>query len=175
MNLSLPYFSETAERTPQMQDYGNQLWDNDQSSQDAEVQKLTAELEALKKENAELKAKKPSVWFGAMPESNGKQNFTAILYTGGQNHWSSTASLTLDRGELENRVRYTADFAKWILDGAEPGHEPDILDPKYRDPKCIPSEQLVAFLKEKENHLTRQQRIQLKELIQNSIHFVKIK
>lgn len=63
-----------------------------------------------------------SVWYGPMPESNGKSNYTAILHRKGQ-LWSG---ITLDRSEYPDRVRYEADRARFLI--GEMAEEPCILN-----------------------------------------------
>lgn len=46
------------------------------------------------------------VWYGPMPESNGKTNWTAILHRKDE-CWSE--GITIDRSEYPDRVRYEAD------------------------------------------------------------------
>lgn len=60
------------------------------------------------------------VWFGAMPESNGKSNWTAILHTG-----DIAEGFTLARSEYKDRVRYSADSARFLI--GELADRPDIL------------------------------------------------
>lgn len=50
------------------------------------------------------------VWEGAMPESNGKSNFTAILYTD-----DITTGITIYRSEYPNRTRYEADRFRHMI------------------------------------------------------------
>ncbi|EPX3843733.1 hypothetical protein ACWY7B_004973, partial [Enterobacter hormaechei] len=45
------------------------------------------------------------VWYGAMPETNGKTNWTAILHRKGDHLWEG---ITIDRSEYPDRVRYEA-------------------------------------------------------------------
>ncbi|WP_175787381.1 hypothetical protein [Burkholderia anthina] len=66
-------------------------------------------------------ASKLAVWYGQMPESNGKSNFTAILHNG-----DITAGITLERSEYPDRVRYEADRASWLI--GELTEQPDILN-----------------------------------------------
>ncbi|MEX3983748.1 hypothetical protein AB4Y45_32720 [Paraburkholderia sp. EG287A] len=66
-------------------------------------------------------APKLAVWYGAMPESNGKSNFTAILHNG-----DISSGITLDRSEYPDRVRYEADRARWLI--GELAEEPFILE-----------------------------------------------
>lgn len=61
------------------------------------------------------------VWFGAMPESNGKSNWTAILHSG-----DFTDGIQLDRSEYKDRVRYEADRARYMI--GEITEQPFILD-----------------------------------------------
>lgn len=60
------------------------------------------------------------VWFGPMPESNGKTNWTAILHRG-----MITKGITIDRSEYKDRVRYEADRMRWMI--GELPEEPDIM------------------------------------------------
>jgi len=65
--------------------------------------------------------KKPvlTVWYGKMPETNGRNNWTAVLRGNG-------ADFTLDRSEYPHRVRYAADTVRHIL--GELPEQPFILD-----------------------------------------------
>lgn len=62
-----------------------------------------------------------TVWYGTMPESNGKTNYTAILHKG-----DVTRGITLDMSEYPDRVRYEADRMRWMI--GELDKEPFILD-----------------------------------------------
>jgi hypothetical protein len=62
-----------------------------------------------------------AVAFGAMPESNGKANWTAILHRG-----DIAAGHTLERSEHHDRVRYEADRVRYLI--GELKEEPFILD-----------------------------------------------
>lgn len=64
-----------------------------------------------------------TVWYGAMPESNGKSNWTAILYRKGGD---ISEGITLARSEYPDRVRYEADRMKYLI--GEIAKEPFILD-----------------------------------------------
>lgn len=64
---------------------------------------------------------KPAVWFGSMPESNGKTNWTAILHRG-----DITEGFTIARSEYHDRVRYEADLVRWCI--GELAERPCILD-----------------------------------------------
>ncbi|MFJ7174548.1 DUF551 domain-containing protein [Citrobacter freundii] len=63
-----------------------------------------------------------TVWYGAMPETNGKINWTAILHRKGQQIWEG---ITIDRSEYPDRVRYEADRMRHLI--GELPDEPDIL------------------------------------------------
>lgn len=63
-----------------------------------------------------------TVWFGPMPESNGKTNWTAVLMPKGGRIWDG---ITLERSEFKDRVRYTADRVRYLLGEYE--EEPDLL------------------------------------------------
>ncbi|MBU9829831.1 hypothetical protein J1779_07790 [Rahnella sp. FC061912-K] len=63
-----------------------------------------------------------SVWYGSMPESNGKENWTAILHRKGV---CISEGITFDRSEYPERVRYAADCMSYLI--GEIQDEPDIL------------------------------------------------
>lgn len=65
-----------------------------------------------------------AVWWGPMPESNGRQNWTAMLYRKGGDIFGS-GSITIDRSEYPDRVRYEADRLRYLI--GEIHEEPDIL------------------------------------------------
>lgn len=70
-----------------------------------------------------------AVWYGKMPESNGKSNWTAILYRkGGEGSLLGGLSdgITIDRSEYPDRVRYEADRMRYLI--GELVDEPFILD-----------------------------------------------
>ena len=69
----------------------------------------------------EAGARKLAVWYGALPESNGMTNWTAILHKG-----DVTAGITIDRSEYPDRVRYEADRMRWMI--GELNEEPFILN-----------------------------------------------
>lgn len=66
-------------------------------------------------------APKLTVWFGAMPESNGKANWTTILHRG-----DMVEGFTIRRSEHHDRVRYDADRVRWLIGDLD--KEPFILD-----------------------------------------------
>ncbi len=67
------------------------------------------------------------VWYGSMPESNGKSNFTAMLRRKDMKGMSGAMSgITLDQSEYPERVRYEADRARYII--GELAERPHILD-----------------------------------------------
>lgn len=63
-----------------------------------------------------------TVWYGAMPETNGKTNWTAILHRKGQHPWEG---ITIECSEYPDRVRYEADRMLHLI--GELADEPDIL------------------------------------------------
>lgn len=63
-----------------------------------------------------------AVWFGEMPESNWKMNWTAILY---RRDGSLMDGVTIYRSEYKDRVRYEADRLRWLIGELE--HKPNIL------------------------------------------------
>ena len=68
-----------------------------------------------------------TVWFGEMPESNGKTNYTAILRRkgGGSILDGLSNGITIARSEYPDRVRYEADRMRFLI--GEIDFEPDIL------------------------------------------------
>lgn len=69
-----------------------------------------------------------TVWYGSMPESNGKTNWTAILYRkGGEGSLIGALSkgITISRSEYPDRVRYEADCMRHLIGELE--EAPDIL------------------------------------------------
>lgn len=62
----------------------------------------------MSKESHEL-----TVWYGSMPESNGRTNWTAILHR--KNESKSLDGLTIDRSEYPDRVKYAADRVRYLL------------------------------------------------------------
>jgi hypothetical protein len=64
---------------------------------------------------------KLTVWYGSIPESNGKHNYTAILHRG-----DISKGITIERNEYPDRVRYEADRVRWMI--GELDKEPFILD-----------------------------------------------
>lgn len=83
------------------------------------TQKIIIERDALKGEQAAVAL---TVWYGSMPESNGKENWTAILHRKGGN---ISDGITVDRSEYPERVRYEADRMLYLI--VEIQDEPDIL------------------------------------------------
>lgn len=74
----------------------------------------------------DVKVERPvlTVWFGTMPETNGKTNWTAILHRAGKGCWDG--GICIARSEYEDRVRYEADNMKFLI--GEIDKEPCILD-----------------------------------------------
>jgi hypothetical protein len=62
-----------------------------------------------------------TVWYGSLPESNGKTNWTAILHKG-----DIAEGHTIDRSEYPDRVRYAADCVRYLI--GELKERPWILD-----------------------------------------------
>ena len=70
-----------------------------------------------------------AVWYGSMPESNGKSNWTAILYRKGDEGsllGALSDGITIERSEYPDRVRYEADRVRYLIGELE--KEPWILD-----------------------------------------------
>jgi len=63
-----------------------------------------------------------TVWYGSMPETNGKSNWTAILHRKGE---CLSKGITVDCSEYPDRVRYEADRVRYLI--GELADEPDIL------------------------------------------------
>lgn len=64
-----------------------------------------------------------AVWYGKMPESNGKSNWTAILHRKGQ---CISEGITIARSEYPGRTLYEADEMRYLI--GELDKEPEILD-----------------------------------------------
>lgn len=58
-----------------------------------------------------------TVWYGSMPETNGKSNWTAILHRKGE---GIQDGITIDRSEYPGRVLYAADRVRYLI-----GEKPD--------------------------------------------------
>lgn len=73
-------------------------------------------------------SKKLAVFFGKMPESNGKSNWTAILYRKLDDDFMGGIGdgFTIARSEYEDRVRYDADCVRYLI--GEIDKKPFILD-----------------------------------------------
>lgn len=92
----------------------------------APVRVLIAERDELRAAVGAFNAKPElAVWYGPMPESNGKSNFTALLHRKGESLLRGT-TITIDRSEYPDRVRYEADRVRYLL--GELDVEPCILD-----------------------------------------------
>ncbi|OIR49494.1 DUF551 domain-containing protein [Enterobacter sp. FB] len=76
--------------------------------------------------NKKLADGKPelTVWYGSMPESNGKANWTAILHRKGEGRCMD--GFTIDRSEYPGRVLYAADRVRYLI--GEKSERPRILD-----------------------------------------------
>lgn len=65
-----------------------------------------------------------TVWYGSMPESNGKTNWTAILHRKGEGRCFD--GFTIDCSEYPGRVLYAADRVRYLI--GEKAERPHILD-----------------------------------------------
>lgn len=65
-----------------------------------------------------------TVWYGKMPESNGKSNWTAILMRKGDSLLFGP-HMTIARSEYPDRVRYEADCVRHMIGELE--EEPDMM------------------------------------------------
>ncbi len=71
-----------------------------------------------------------TVWEGAMPESNGKSNFTAVLHRKDSKGLDLfTDGFQFERSEYPDRVRYEADFMRWLIGEREV--KPELWDKCY--------------------------------------------
>ena len=66
------------------------------------------------------------IWYGPMPESNGKKNYTVIMHRQGE---CISDGITLYRSEYENRMLYEAHMFEYLIGDRQ--KRPCILD--YRD------------------------------------------
>jgi hypothetical protein len=76
---------------------------------------------APERADADTVGAKLTVWYGPMPESNGKTNWTAILHRG-----DVMEGITIDVSEYPDRTRYEADRMRWMI--GELADEPWLLD-----------------------------------------------
>lgn len=68
-----------------------------------------------------------TVWYGSMPESNGKANWTAILGREGDPDFDMHIDgFCFARSEYPERVRYDADHMRWVI--GEQSEKPCLLD-----------------------------------------------
>lgn len=72
--------------------------------------------------NRKLDKPELTVWYGSMPETNGKTNWTAILHRKGE---CLSTGITVDRSEYPDRVRHEADRMRHLI--GDLADEPDIL------------------------------------------------
>lgn len=86
-----------------------------------------------------------AVWYGSMPESNGKTNWTAILHRKGEGLLDGV-NITLDRSEYPDRVRYEADRMRYLI--GELPDEPDMMayDEKLHSGYVKPKQDAVMDL-----------------------------
>lgn len=99
----------------------------DPSTSDSSI-RMCAIIREVRKVYAHPAQHELTVWYGAMPESSGKSNFTAILRRREANSLLDglTSGITLARSEYPERVRYEADRVRYLL--GELANEPCILD-----------------------------------------------
>lgn len=96
---------------------------NRAASDEIFVQNAIDALDALRQQAPAVPQPELTVWYGPMPESNGKSNFTAILVRKGGDF---TDGITIDRSEYPDRVRYEADRVRYLI--GELDERPFILD-----------------------------------------------
>lgn len=71
-----------------------------------------------------------TVWSGPMPESNGRHNYTAVLHRKDSEGLDRfTDGFQFARGEHPDRVRYEADFMRWLI--GERDTKPELWDDCY--------------------------------------------
>lgn len=89
------------------------------------ARKGIADFRAVMIQGAEPVSQHPdlTVWYGSMPETNGKSNWTAILHRKGE---GIQDGITIDRSEYPDRVLYAADRVRYLI-GEKPDR-PYILD-----------------------------------------------
>lgn len=92
------------------------VWQAATQRQQERIAELEAQVQALSMDAGRLK-----VFYGSMPESCGRTNWTAILHRG-----DIVEGYTIDRSEYPHRVRYEADRVRWLI--GELDKEPFILD-----------------------------------------------
>ena len=96
-------------------------------AEDAEVRAKSVSRE-LNRQVEAIAARQPgaqlAVWCGPMPESNGRQNWTAMLYRKGGDIFRE-GSMQIERSEYPDRVRYEADRLRYLI--GERDEEPDIM------------------------------------------------
>jgi hypothetical protein len=86
--------------------------------------------QAAKAETAEQAKPELTVWESAMPESNGKSNFTAVLHRKDSKGFDLfTDGFQFARSEYPDRVRYEADFMRWLI--GERAERPELWDDCY--------------------------------------------
>lgn len=85
------------------------------------LQELKAQPHLFRTRTMQGMATPLKVWEGQMPESNGKTNYTAILYTD-----DIMDGITIERSEYPDRVRYEADRVRHLI--GQRDERPCILD-----------------------------------------------
>lgn len=91
----------------------------------ANVRNPSVEVEPLYTAPAASVQPELTVWYGPMPESNGKSNFTATLMRKGASLFD-TNQFTFSRSEYPERVRYDADSMRYLI--GEIDTEPCVMD-----------------------------------------------
>lgn len=106
---------------PEIHHLGNRVWDRlDALAVEIEEIALRRGQEDTDRQNGPVAL---SVWYGEMPESNGRRNWTASLHRkNGEKHLDA---FCFARSEYPDRVRYEADRMRWII--GELAERPDIL------------------------------------------------
>lgn len=100
-----------------------------------------------------------TVWYGCMPETNGKSNWTAILHRKGE---PFSSGITIDCSEHPDRVRYEADRMRYLI--GELSERPFILNYDADKHSGYIAPQPVAVLDDSYLHLSELYHAQEKRL-----------
>lgn len=121
------FIERIAKQKPEKPDYWSSCGQCESNTSDAEDL-----LEAITAPPSQARPVELEVWFGSMPESNGRENWTVMLRrksapdaaTGAARH-HLLSGFCVCRSEYKDRMRYEADRLRFLL--GEIGEEPDIL------------------------------------------------
>jgi hypothetical protein len=86
------------------------------------------------------------VWFGPMPESNGKANWTATLYRDTGDKWDFSKGHVLYQGEHKERARYSADCIRFMIGELDKDPNPlDYADDVVADIQPVPTGEVAHW------------------------------